>query len=120
MAIMYACNNKPNPTSGEGLYKAQCANCHMASGEGLGQLMPPLKGTDYILENRDALACIIRNGMSGEIEVNGTSYNNQMKAFPELSEVDIVNILNYVHQQWYSKEPQFTLSEIRQQLQDCN
>ncbi|MBX2846349.1 MAG: cytochrome c [Saprospiraceae bacterium] len=117
--LFIQCSNS-KPSRGQALYETHCGNCHLNNGQGIGTLMPPLKNADYILENRADLACIITNGLEGEIEVNEITYNNPMLPITELSEVDIVNILNYIQAQWYPQESVFSISEIKDQLENCN
>jgi cytochrome c553 len=64
--------------NGKGLYEKHCQNCHGAKGEGLGKLYPPLTDTTYLSKNRNRLACIIKNGMKGEVMINNTLYDEPM------------------------------------------
>mgnify|MGYP002777000434 CR=1 FL=1 len=87
---------------GQALYEQHCANCHGLDGKGLGRLMPPLAGADYLAANRAALPCIVRQGLRGPISVNGQRYDGLMPAIgPEtLSDADVANVLNYIRQSW--------------------
>ncbi len=105
-----------NPTAE--LYQAKCANCHMEQGEGLKQLIPPLAGADYLVRTAD-LVCIIRNGASGEMVVNGQTYNQPMPANPELTETDIANLINYIRNQWGNEYPYISTEEVQKHLQNC-
>ena len=88
---------------GKLLYEANCQNCHQADGQALAGLIPPLAGSDYLIINKDKLACIIRNGLDGEIIVNGVSYNQPMPANTLLTEIQISNIINYINNEWGNK-----------------
>jgi mono/diheme cytochrome c family protein len=106
--------------SGSGrLYNAHCMNCHGTDGEGLRKLIPPLAGSDFMQENKDRLACIIRYGLRGEITVNGETYHHPMPGNEQLSEVDITNIINYINQSWSQGEEFVSPVEIKRQLQEC-
>jgi mono/diheme cytochrome c family protein len=105
--------------SGERLYKKLCANCHMDSGEGLSALIPPIAGSDYIGNNRDLLPCIIRNGLQDTIVVNGKTYAEKMAGIPELSEIQITNLLNYINTSWGNKQPVYSFEEVTTLLQKC-
>lgn len=93
--------------SGQALYEQQCANCHGRDGEGLGTLMPPLAGADYLLKHRTALPCLVRRGQRGPITVNGQPYDGVMPAFSrqQLTDADVANILNYVGRAWGNAAP---------------
>lgn len=110
-----------NSTGGAGakLYTIYCANCHMEEGEGLRNLIPPLKNADYIPVNKESLACIIRNGQSGEIMVNDTVYNFTMPPNAEITPTEIATLLRYIFAQWYPEETAPTFSEIKEQLYNC-
>ena len=71
---------------GKQIYQQRCQHCHGQNGEGIGKLYPPLDSADYLVENKDKLACIIRLGQAGPIEVNGIQYNQVMPSNPDLLE----------------------------------
>ncbi|MCC6412692.1 MAG: cytochrome c [Saprospiraceae bacterium] len=104
---------------GEALYKAQCANCHMDDGRGLGALMPPLAGADYLKKERAQLPCILMFGLADTIVVNGQTYGEKMPGVPTLTAVEITNILNYVNNAWGNQNGVFTLEEVRKSLETC-
>jgi len=113
-----SCEQQPYKM-GERLYKVHCSNCHMDNGEGLGALIPPLLGSDYLAPNRDRLACMIRNGLQDTIVVNGKTYAEQMVGNTQLNEIQITNVLNYVLQKWGNNIPPFTFEEVQQSLAGC-
>ncbi len=104
---------------GENLYVTHCANCHMEDGTGLGDLIPPLAGADYLRDNPLKIACIIRHGMTGEVVVNGKTYNNPMAGIPGLTEFQIANIINYINQAWGNDYGYVKLADIRRALEEC-
>lgn len=88
-------------TSGYNIYRDFCATCHGLSGEGVENLAPPLKDSEYISESSERLALVILHGLSGPIHVNGSLYNLNMTMpglvhNPEFKDKDILNIINYV------------------------
>jgi len=117
--LVFACDGNQYP-SGARVYKATCANCHLDDGAGLGALIPPLANSDYLVQHRDQLACIVRYGLADTILVNGILYQEQMAGIPNLSEVQITNVLNYIGSNWGNKVPAFRLEEVRASLQSCN
>ncbi|MGL4631901.1 MAG: c-type cytochrome [Leadbetterella sp.] len=80
---------------GEELYVQNCANCHGKKGEGLQSLYPPLIKANF-LKDRSALICIIKNGRSTPLEVNGKLYTQPMPKVPNLYALDIATISTYV------------------------
>lgn len=96
--------NKQN--QGARLYGQHCAGCHGEQGEGIGQLIPPLAGSDYLAQHPNQLACIVRNGLKGPIKVNGVDYDQLMLGVQDtathrqLSPAQITNLLNFIESHW--------------------
>ncbi|MEN7549456.1 cytochrome c [Rapidithrix thailandica] len=103
----------------QALYETHCGNCHMENGEGLKSLIPPLAGSDYLTNHPEKIACIIRYGQSGEITVNGTTYNQSMPGIPQLTEVEIANIINYINQQWGNDAKPVSAATVKKHLKNC-
>lgn len=91
----------------------------MEGGEGLRGVIPPIAGADYIKNNPVGIACIIRKGMEGEVLVNDTTYNQPMAAIPQLNDVEITNIINYICQAWGNDYGSVKLEEVKQALTLC-
>ena len=104
---------------GERLYKANCANCHMDDGVGLGGLIPPLAGSDYLAAHREALPCMLRKGLEGPIVVNGKTYNEKMPGIPTLTPIQVTNLLNYINQAWGNKNGPYRLDEVTKAMEKC-
>jgi mono/diheme cytochrome c family protein len=104
---------------GKALYIRHCASCHGDQGEGLRQLIPPLNASDFVQKHPGRIACIIRYGMQGEVVVNGKTFNQPMPANPQLSEVEIANIVNYVLTAWDNDLPDRSPAQIKKDLQQC-
>lgn len=85
---------------GKKLYEAYCSNCHQSDGAGFAKLYPPLAASDYLLNNLPAAACIIKNGMEGELQVNGVVYNQMMPANQNLTPLEVAEILTYISNSW--------------------
>lgn len=105
--------------SGERLYKAHCANCHMDNGEGLVALIPTLVNSDYLANHLDQLPCLIRKGLQDTIIVNGKVYSEKMPPNGDLSDIQITNILNYINSSWGNQHPPFQLEAVRELLKKC-
>ena len=98
---------------GRNLYLEHCANCHFETGDGLQRLMPPLANSDYLQQRPREVVRGIRYGMEGPIEVNGVIYDEVMPANPDLSEFQIVNIVNYLNHAWGNDYGTVTVVEVR-------
>ena len=85
---------------GEQLYLTHCSNCHQKNGKGLGRIYPPVDTSDYMDKNMEAVLCLIRYGKDGELIVNGEMYNQNMPAFPKLSDLEIAQIATYLYNSW--------------------
>ncbi|MBX2902912.1 MAG: cytochrome c [Chitinophagales bacterium] len=103
---------------GKLLYKKHCADCHGIAGEGIKQLIPPLKNADMAMEHFDSIACWIRNGMNGAIVVNGKEYDQMMYPI-KLNEVETANILNYMAKEFFNSTRHVSAAEMATQLKQC-
>ncbi len=118
-ALLYSCSDT-GYHQGRSLYDSKCANCHMEDGSGLKGLIPPLAGTDFLMEHRADIPCYIRYGMSAPLLVNGERYTQQvMPAIPSLSEVEITNISNYILTAWGNKGEVLKLEDVKKRLEGC-
>tara|TARA_Y100001954_G_C15671984_1_gene533207 strand:+ start:178 stop:573 length:396 start_codon:yes stop_codon:yes gene_type:complete len=81
---------------GKKLFINNCAICHGNNGNGLGPTFPPVANADYVKKKSDLdLYDIIKNGISGEIIVNGIKYNGVMLGV-NLNRNEIENIIKYL------------------------
>ncbi len=117
--LALACNDSNPYRQGGNLYRMHCESCHLANGQGLGQLIPPLAGSDYLVKHREEVACVIRYGMEGPVTVNDTLYNSVMAGIPELSDVQINNIINYINHAWGNDYGASNAREVSAQLKRC-
>jgi len=113
-----ACESNPY-RQGEIMYGTYCANCHMEDGSGLRGRIPPLAKSDYLKKYPDDIACIIRYGKTGEIEVNGKKYSEAMPGVPKLTDFEITNIINYIHQAWGNEYGYVKVQQVQKALEKC-
>jgi cytochrome c551 len=104
---------------GEQLYAEHCANCHQDDGKGLGQLYPPIANSDFIQSNKNRIGCLIRYGLTGEIIVNGKTYNKEMPAMPALTDLEIAQILTYIFNKWENGDGLTDVKDVSARLNDC-
>ena len=89
-------------TAGESVFTANCVACHQANGQGIAGAFPPLANHVPSLYNADRgyLIDVLLYGLQGQIQVNGQSYNGVMTAWPQLSDQEIADVLNYISTAW--------------------
>ncbi|MBC8111314.1 MAG: cytochrome c [Verrucomicrobia bacterium] len=107
-------------TSGLMLYQKLCQNCHGEDGKGLGKLIPPLAGADYMYADKARTVCIIRNGLQGEIMVNSIKYNNQMPANQNLTSIEIAQLMTFIYNSWGKKDSVFTQKNMEKIISNCD
>lgn len=82
-------------SAGAEVYASVCAACHQAGGVGLSGEFPPLVDNPNV-DDADYVATVIREGLSGEIVVNGESFDGVMPPQPGISDDDVVAVVAYV------------------------
>lgn len=107
-------------TSGALLYQSHCQNCHGANGEGLGQLIPPLNDSIYLKNNKSNLACLVKNGLKGQIMVKGKIYNGQMLQQDNLTPIEIAQVLTYITNSFNNKLKLIDVQQVNNGLKSCS
>ncbi|MFN3489469.1 MAG: c-type cytochrome [Emticicia sp.] len=100
---------------GKEIYELNCANCHQKDGKGLQNLYPPIAGSDY-LKDKEKVIYIIKNGLAGEILVNGKKYNQPMPANNQLTNLDIAEVVTYIYNEWNSETKITEVKEVEKVL----
>ncbi|MCS6818494.1 MAG: cytochrome c [Chitinophagales bacterium] len=103
---------------GKALYETHCSNCHGREGEGIRQLIPPLKNADYALNHFDSIPCWIINGMNHSIVVNGKVYEQTMYPI-KLNEVEIANVMNYISAEMLKSSQRVNSAQVKELLKRC-
>ena len=86
--------------SGAQVYARVCAACHQPNGEGMGNVFPPLRDSDYLRADIDRAIQAVIHGLSGPIVVNGVEYNAAMPPMAYLSDEDVAVALTFVLEEW--------------------
>lgn len=105
---------------GQKLYTTYCVACHQKEGTGLAQLYPPLANSDYLMADQARAACIIKNGLQGEILVNGVKYNQVMVSNASLTPIEIAEILTYISNSWGNEAGLINVTEVAKYLNKCD
>ena len=74
----------------------------MEKGEGIESAFPPLAKSDYMMADKNRSIKQILAGASGEMKVNGMTYNGEMPAI-DLTDEQVSDVLNYVRNSWGNK-----------------
>jgi len=106
-------------SQGRELYNYYCSSCHLESGQGLRSLYPPLANSDYLAKFNETVPCIIREGMEGQIKVNGKEYEMPMPAMPKITAFEITNIMNYINHNFGNDLPFVKFVDVKAKLEEC-
>lgn len=99
--------------AGQKVYTTNCSSCHQANGKGQPGVFPPLAGNATVTGPADKVISIVKNGLSGKITVNGTTYNGQMPAWKgTLSDGDIASVVTYIRSSWGNKASAVTAAQV--------
>jgi len=83
------------------LYNSYCAICHQRDGRGDNNRYPSLVGSEWTTGDRQRLIGVLLNGLQGEIQVNGKTFNGVMPAHGAfLDDHAIASILTYVQSRY--------------------
>lgn len=104
---------KESMARGKGVFSTYCLTCHQADGKGVMRLYPPLIGTQFVGGDKKKLVGIVLNGLQGEIEVDGDTYNNVMASHDFLTDIQIADVLTYVRNSFGNKYSQVTPAEVK-------
>lgn len=87
---------------GKAVYTEYCVSCHLANGEGVQGVFPPLANSDYLNHKREESIRAVKFGQKGEITVNGVKYKGMMPS-PRLETNEIADVMNYICNSWGNK-----------------
>ena len=95
---------------GSEIYYDFCVTCHMEQGEGVPKTFPPLAKSDYLMENREESIRGIKFGQSGELIVNGETYNSVMAPLG-LEDEEIADVMNFILNSWGNSSKDMVITE---------
>jgi mono/diheme cytochrome c family protein len=105
-------------SGGNVIYQSKCQNCHGIKGEGLLALIPPLTDSVYLKTNKELLACYIKYGVHGKINVTQKQFEGTMPA-NNLAAVEIAEVLTYITNSFGNKIGIVTTAQINDDLNKC-
>lgn len=101
------------------LYTSHCSNCHQPDGKGMANLYPPINQKEFLPDNQQLFACIVKNGTSGEITIDGRKFNRPMPANPKLTTIEIAEIATYVYNKWGGDSTYMKIDSVNHALLRC-
>jgi nitrite reductase (NO-forming) len=84
---------------GKQIYSQTCFACHQPEGTGIPNAFPPLAKSNYLNKDVNNVIGIVLHGKSGEVTVNGLTFNSVMPS-QSLSDEEVANVLTYVYSSW--------------------
>jgi nitrite reductase (NO-forming) len=97
---------------GKKVYLTSCFACHMATGEGLPSVFPPLAKSDFLKADKDRAIKAVLKGLSGPITVNGKPYNNMMPP-QDVTDDQAADVLTYVMNEWTNDFGTVTSADVK-------
>ena len=85
--------------SGQATYVGVCTACHQDSGLGEPGKAPALRGSPWVLGDRERLVRILVHGMRGELVIDGELWDMEMPALAATPE-EIAGVATYVRREW--------------------
>ena len=103
---------------GKALYMGPggCFACHLANGEGIKDVIPPLAGSLWVTEDPQRLIAIAKKGLEGPLKVNGNHYNGSMPEQNLFTNDQLAILLTYVRNSWGNKAAAITAKQISDYL----
>lgn len=94
-------------------YSNTCAGCHLANGEGLPGLFPPLVGDPVVLDPdpTEHIRIVLAGAQGGEID--GVTYTAAMPGFAaQLSDEEVAAVVNHERTSWGNDAPTVTVEDV--------
>ena len=106
--------NPASASDGATVYVANCSSCHQANGEGMPGAFPPLAQNPVVTGNPVAVVAIVKDGLSGRVDVNGQAYSGIMPRWKGvLSDEQIAAVITYVRSSWKNSAPGVSISDVQ-------
>lgn len=98
---------------GEQIYNSRCMSCHQMGGRGVPGTFPPLMDTEWVTGDKGRLIRLLLHGVSGPMEVNGTTYSGTMPPWGgALDDEEMAAIATYIRTSWGNDASEVTADEV--------
>jgi nitrite reductase (NO-forming) len=98
---------------GKQVYLQTCFVCHQVDGVGVAGQIPPLVKSDYLMADKQRSIRGVLQGQTGEMVVNGKTYNGIMIPLNYLTDEQVANVLTYVRNEFGNSGEAVTMEEVR-------
>ena len=71
-----------------------CATCHQPDGQGVGDVFPPLAGSETLMDKERAIGIVLA-GLSGPLVVKGRTFDGVMPSLAHLADREIADVLTF-------------------------
>lgn len=102
--------------TGQKIYTQQCMVCHGPNGKGSEGMFPPLASSEWVNDKGKLMRTVLA-GLSGEIEVNGETYNQEMPGFARLTDQELAELLTYIRNSFGNKGSAVIAGEVYEERQ---
>ena len=86
--------------NGRSVYMDTCMGCHQEAGTGKDAQFPPLAQNPDLFLSDAFPAYVVLDGIRGQINVGGVTFDNAMPSFDFLSDREIAAVIAYVRSSW--------------------
>jgi nitrite reductase (NO-forming) len=104
-------SNSPEDLSGKEIYAKHCVACHQQDAMGVKGIFPPIKNSDYFLEDPKRAVHNILFGQSEPIVVNGENYQGLMPPV-KINDAELVKVVNYLLEEVNNVEQRVNLKDV--------
>jgi nitrite reductase (NO-forming) len=94
-------------------FLTSCFACHLANGEGIPGVFPPLAASDFLNADTDRAIRIVTKGISGPVTVNGKTYNNVMPPQTQLDDAAVADVITYILNSWGNKGASVSPNDVK-------
>ncbi len=105
--------NKGKAAGGEKIYLTYCSTCHQRNGKGALGRFPPVASSKWVTGDKTRLIGVILNGLQGQIEVRGETFNDVMPSHDFLTDGEVANVLSFLRQNFGNSADAITETEVR-------
>ncbi|HSC55222.1 MAG TPA: cytochrome c [Phnomibacter sp.] len=102
-----------NYEAGRKVYTQLCMSCHQKDGKGIIGLNPTLVKTEWVLGDKKRLINIVLKGQSEPLTIDGEEYVIPMPPQPQLTDVQIADVLTYIRNSFGNKASVVKTTEVK-------